>query len=320
MTAIATPQALVLGLPEALFVPGGESLVRPGLLRALLDIHRLQPGLPMVLAGQVSDSQNYYIDSLKGLLAAEGIRFVEAAAADLPLQGEGCVAVGNPAQLAQAFPAAQCYDLDAETGLTWAEVPARLLPPRIGAVHRKTHETDIDLMLNLDGSGKSDIQTSLGFFDHMLDQIARHAGCDLHLRCQGDLHVDEHHTVEDVGLALGEAFTQALGDKRGLTRYGFILPMDEAQARVALDFSGRAYLVWQANLRRERVGELPTELVPHFFKSLCDTARLTLHITVEGDNDHHQIEAAFKGFARALRAALRRDPFSAAIPSTKGLL
>lgn len=194
------------------------------------------------------------------------------------------------------------------------------LPVRTAAVERKTRETDIRVLLSLDGSGKSDISTGLGFFDHMLDQIARHSGCDLTVRVKGDLHVDEHHTVEDTALALGEAFGKALGDKTGMERYGYVLPMDDSLATVALDFGGRPWLVWKAHFRRDKVGDLPTELVFHFFKSFSDTARCNLFMEVTGDNDHHQIEALFKGFARALRMALRRDPFSFVLPTTKGVL
>lgn len=194
------------------------------------------------------------------------------------------------------------------------------LPVRTATVERKTRETGISVFLSLDGSGKSDISTGLGFFDHMLDQIARHSGCDLTVRVKGDLHVDEHHTVEDTALALGEAFGKALGDKKGMERYGYVLPMDDSLATVALDFGGRPWLVWKAHFRRDKVGDLPTELVFHFFKSFSDTARCNLFMEVTGDNDHHQIEALFKGFARALRMALRRDHFNFQLPSTKGVL
>ena len=194
------------------------------------------------------------------------------------------------------------------------------LPVRTATVERKTRETGISVFLSLDGSGKSDISTGLGFFDHMLDQIARHSGCDLTVRVKGDLHVDEHHTVEDTALALGEAFGKALGDKTGMERYGYVLPMDDSLATVALDFGGRPWLVWKAHFRRDKVGDLPTELIFHFFKSFSDTARCNLYMEVTGDNDHHQIEALFKGFARALRMALRRDPFNFVLPTTKGVL
>ena len=185
---------------------------------------------------------------------------------------------------------------------------------------RTTRETDIRIFLNLDGQGHSDISTGLGFLDHMLDQIARHSGCDLTVRVKGDLHVDEHHTVEDTALALGEAFGKALGDKTGLERYGYVLPMDDCLATAALDFGGRPWLVWKVEFRRERVGDVPTELFFHFFKSFSDTARCNLFLRAEGDNDHHKAEALFKGLARAMKMALRRDPFNFQLPTTKGLL
>ena len=192
-------------------------------------------------------------------------------------------------------------------------------PPRVAELERNTNETKIKVRLNLDGSGQTDIKTGLGFFDHMLEQLGKHSGLDLHISVNGDLHIDEHHTVEDTALALGSAFAQALGDKRGLTRYGFLLPMDEALAQAAIDFSGRPWLVWDASFKREKVGDLPTELFFHFFKSFTDNARVTLNISCSGDNEHHKIEAIFKAVAKAMRMALRRDT-SLEIPSTKGIL
>jgi imidazoleglycerol-phosphate dehydratase / histidinol-phosphatase len=185
---------------------------------------------------------------------------------------------------------------------------------------RKTNETDILVELNLDGSGKSDIQTGLGFFDHMLDQVARHGKIDLTIKAKGDLHIDEHHTIEDAGIALGEAFGLGLADKRGLERYGFALPMDEAEAKVLIDFGGRNWLVWDAEFKREKIGEMPTEMFFHFFKSFSDAARCNLNIFCWGENEHHKIEAIFKAFAKAIRMAVRRDPFSNHLPSTKGVL
>lgn len=188
------------------------------------------------------------------------------------------------------------------------------------AVKRKTSETDIYVSLDLDGSGLSDISTGLGFFDHMLDQIARHSGVDLTVRANGDLHVDEHHTIEDTALALGTALSDALGDKRGIERYGFVLPMDDSVCTVAMDFGGRPWLVWDVDFRRERIGDVPTEMFLHFFKSLSDNARMNLFIRAEGQNEHHKIEGIFKAFARALKQAVRRDPFRFTLPSTKGVL
>ena len=190
---------------------------------------------------------------------------------------------------------------------------------RVGQITRETSETSIHVRINLDGAGRGQISTGLGFFDHMLMQIARHGGVDLYVRVRGDLEVDEHHTVEDTGIALGAALKEALGDKRGVERYGFLLPMDEALAQVALDFGGRSQLVWNVLFTRERVGDVPTEMWPHFFKSLCDAAACNLNIQASGDNDHHIIESVFKGFARALRAAVRHTGGDD-IPSTKGTL
>lgn len=191
---------------------------------------------------------------------------------------------------------------------------------RRAEVRRTTSETDVFVSLNLDGNGRGDISTGIGFFDHMLDQIARHSGIDLTVRCQGDLHVDEHHTIEDTGIALGEAVARALGDKRGIERYGFCLPMDDSLCTVALDFGGRAWLVWNAVFYREKIGDMPTEMFLHFFKSLSDAARMNLTVKAEGENEHHKIEGIFKAFARSLKMALRRDIFHYELPSTKGLL
>ncbi|MBD0278335.1 MAG: imidazoleglycerol-phosphate dehydratase HisB, partial [Flavisolibacter sp.] len=185
---------------------------------------------------------------------------------------------------------------------------------------RSTSETKITIELNLDGSGKSNIETGLGFFDHMLDQIARHGLLDLTVQVNGDLHIDEHHTVEDTGIALGEAFAEALGNKRGIERYGFALPMDETEAKVLLDFGGRAWIIWNADFSRERIGELPTEMFFHFFKSFSDAAKCNLHIECRGVNEHHKIEAIFKAFAKALKMAVKRDPLKNYLPSTKGVL
>ena len=201
----------------------------------------------------------------------------------------------------------------------WAGIAHALADaPRTATVIRNTKETKIRVEVDLDRAAEPRIETGLAFFDHMLEQNGKHGGIALQIRCDGDLHIDEHHTVEDVGLALGQALREALGDKRGIGRYGFTLPMDECLASAALDFSGRPYCVFSAQFHRERVGDLPTELVPHFFRSLCDAAGLNLNLKVEGDNDHHQIEACFKALARALRQAIRRE--GAELPSTKGVL
>jgi imidazoleglycerol-phosphate dehydratase/histidinol-phosphatase len=204
----------------------------------------------------------------------------------------------------------------------WDEIYRFLrLPARSATVHRATKETDILIELNLDGTGKTDMQTGLGFFDHMLDQLGKHSGADLKVHVKGDLHIDEHHTIEDTALALGEAYLKALGDKAGVERYGFLLPMDEVLAQVAIDFSGRNWLVWEAEFKREKIGDMPTEMFYHFFKSFTDTAKCNLNIKAEGDNEHHKIEAIFKGLAKAIKMAVRRDINNLKqIPSTKGIL
>ena len=204
-------------------------------------------------------------------------------------------------------------------GLTWESIVREVLDqPRRARVERKTNETDIVVDLDLDAAGPIEINTGIGFFDHMLEQIAKHGGFSLRLACQGDLEVDEHHTVEDVALALGQGLREALGDKRGIGRYGFTLPMDEARAQVSIDLSGRPYFVFEGEFGRESVGALPTELVPHFFRSLSDSLGAAWHLVVTGDNTHHQIEACFKASGRALRQAKTRT--GSDLPSTKGSL
>lgn len=191
---------------------------------------------------------------------------------------------------------------------------------RKASVRRTTKETDILIELNLDGTGKTEIHTGLGFFDHMLDQLGKHSNTDLTVKVKGDLHIDEHHTIEDTALALGEAYLKALGDKKGIERYGFLLPMDDSLAQAAIDFSGRSWLVWEAEFKREKIGEMPTEMFYHFFKSFTDTAKCNLNIKVEGDNEHHKIEAIFKAFAKSIKMAVRKDKNNVQIPSTKGVL
>jgi imidazoleglycerol-phosphate dehydratase / histidinol-phosphatase len=202
---------------------------------------------------------------------------------------------------------------------TWPAIAARIFgSARRARLHRRTKETDISVEVDLSREGPIEIATGLGFFDHMLEQIAKHGGFALNLNCRGDLQIDEHHTVEDCALTLGAALREALGDKRGIARYGFLLAMDEAEAQVALDLSGRPYFVWQGAFNRERIGDLPTELVPHFFRSLAETLGAALHISVRGDNSHHMIESCFKGVGRSLRQAIRLE--GAEIPSSKGSL
>jgi imidazoleglycerol-phosphate dehydratase/histidinol-phosphatase len=204
-----------------------------------------------------------------------------------------------------------------ETAYSWPAIVKELTARRATA-HRKTRETDILVTVDLDAEGPISAKTGIGFFDHMLEQLAKHGGFSLQLECVGDLHIDEHHTIEDCAIALGEALKTALGDKRGLHRYGFLLPMDEARAQIAIDLSGRAFSVFEGRFGREQVGTMPTELVPHFFRSLADSVGAAIHVSVVGDNTHHMIEACFKGVGRALREALRREGHD--LPSTKGTL
>ena len=204
---------------------------------------------------------------------------------------------------------------------SWSEIYSHLkLKDRVVKKKRKTNETDIVMNLNLDGKGKSTIDTGISFFDHMLDQLARHGGIDLDLKINGDLDVDEHHTIEDAGITLGEAFHDALGEKIGIERYGFCLPMDDCLAQVSIDFGGRSWLVWEAEFKREMIGKMPTEMFMHFFKSFCDGAKANLNIKAEGKNEHHKIEAIFKAFARTIKQAIKRDPKKMILPSTKGNL
>ena len=203
---------------------------------------------------------------------------------------------------------------------SWQEIYEAVKIKRLATVTRKTKETNINIQLNLDGKGNSKIETGLGFFDHMLDQLAKHGLLNLEIEVKGDLHIDEHHTIEDTAIALGEAFLKALGDKRGIERYGFCLPMDDCLAQVALDFGGRPWLVWDAEFKREKIGEMPTELFFHFFKSFSDAAKCNLNIKAEGTNEHHKIESIFKAFAKAIKMAVRKDPFNNQLPSTKGTL
>lgn len=191
---------------------------------------------------------------------------------------------------------------------------------REAKVERKTKETDIKILLNLDGQGKSKIKTCIGFFDHMLEQIGKHGNLDLEIIVKGDTHVDEHHTIEDTALALGDAFNKALGDKKGIERYGFLLPMDDSIAHVAIDFSGRSWLEWNAEFKREKIGDMPTEMFYHFFKSFTDTAKCNLNIKAEGKNEHHKIEAIFKAFAKSIKMAVKKDLKNKKVPSTKGKL
>jgi imidazoleglycerol-phosphate dehydratase / histidinol-phosphatase len=203
----------------------------------------------------------------------------------------------------------------------WKDIYEYLkLPLRVVTHIRNTNETKISIELNLDGTAKAEIKTGIAFFDHMLEQVARHGNLDLTIHCKGDLHIDEHHTIEDIGIALGEAFTKALGNKKGIERYGFLLPMDDCLAQVAIDFGGRNWIVWEAEFKREKIGEMPTEMFFHFFKSFSDGAKANLNIKAEGENEHHKIESIFKAFAKAIKMAVKKDINNNSLPSTKGML
>jgi imidazoleglycerol-phosphate dehydratase / histidinol-phosphatase len=238
----------------------------------------------------------------------------------------GCKAIwlkNNPNLGSKEITSSQ-EELDAAVALqtkNWKDIYEYLKSGLRKITHvRKTNETEISIEVNLDGSGKANIQTGLGFFDHMLDQIARHGMIDLNVKANGDLHIDEHHTIEDTGIALGEAFGKALGNKRGIERYGFALPMDESEAKVLIDFGGRNWIVWNTEFSREKVGDMPTEMFFHFFKSFSDAAKCNLNIECRGENEHHKIEAIFKAFAKAIKMAVKKDPLKDYLPSTKGVL
>lgn len=230
----------------------------------------------------------------------------------------------NPSELGKEECAERIEQLEATIQLTtkdWADIYTFLkLPPRIVSIERNTKETEIKIQLNLDGAAKANNQTGIHFFDHMLDQLARHSGVDLEVQVKGDLEVDEHHTIEDTAIALGEAFRKALGGKKGIERYGFCLPMDDCLAQVALDFGGRNWIVWEAEFKREMIGKMPTEMFFHFFKSFSDAALCNLNIQATGTNEHHKIEAIFKAWAKAIKIAIKRDLNSQLLPSTKGVL
>lgn len=212
-------------------------------------------------------------------------------------------------------------DSDVYVADTWDKVCEIIFAgERTASVRRTTHETDVDVWMNLDGTGECSVSTGLGFFDHMLEQIAKHGGIDLKINVKGDLNVDEHHTIEDTGLALGECIAKALGDKRGIERYGYCLPMDDCLCHVVLDFGGRPWLVWNAEFKREKVGDVATEMFMHFFKSFSDAAKMNLNIWAEGENEHHKIEGIFKALARSLKMAIKRDIYKFQLPSSKGVL
>ena len=234
------------------------------------------------------------------------------------------VFIDNKTELGLGETESSNTELESYIGLrtnTWKAIYEYLkLERRTASLKRTTKETNIEISINLDGTGKSDISTGLHFFDHMLDQVARHGQIDMELKAEGDLEVDEHHTIEDVAIVLGEVFAKALGSKLGIERYGFCLPMDDSLAQVAIDFGGRNWLVWDADFQREKIGEMPTEMFMHFFKSFTDGAKCNLNIKAEGDNEHHKIEAIFKAFAKSIKMAIKRDAEKMILPSTKGQL
>jgi imidazoleglycerol-phosphate dehydratase/histidinol-phosphatase len=234
--------------------------------------------------------------------------------------GSRGILLQNDARMAKEMPK-ELMNIVALKTNAWSEVYTMLKAGERRVSHeRKTKETSIEIDLNLDGAGESNIDTGIAFFDHMLDQLARHGGVDLKMKTKGDLEIDEHHTIEDTAIALGEAFGKALGDKLGIERYGFCLPMDDCLAQVSIDFGGRAWLMWDAKFKRELIGKMPTEMFFHFFKSFADGAKANLNIKAEGHNEHHKIEAIFKSFAKAIRAAIKRDAEKLVLPSTKGQL
>ena len=234
------------------------------------------------------------------------------------------ILINNQRALGESELSATPVELEGSISLEtddWGEIYEFLkLRERSVELTRATAETDIRVRLNVDGSGENKLNTGLSFFDHMLEQIARHGNMDLEVEVKGDLHVDEHHTIEDTAIVLGDAFAQVLADKRGMERYGFTLPMDDCLAQVAIDFGGRPWLVWEAEFKREKIGDMPTEMFYHFFKSFSDGARANLNIKAEGTNEHHKIESIFKALAKAIKAAVKRDPEKMILPSTKGML
>ncbi len=269
---------------------------KTGMLSAYIDNADYDLGTSYVIGDRLTDMELAANLGAKGILLQNDARMAE----EMPEVLENAIALKTPA---------------------WSDVYNLLKAGERRISHeRKTNETAIEIDLNLDGTGESSIDTGIAFFDHMLDQLARHGGIDLKLITKGDLEIDEHHTIEDTAIALGEAFGKALGDKLGIERYGFCLPMDDCLAQVSLDFGGRAWLMWNAKFKRELIGKMPTEMFFHFFKSFSDGAKANLNIKAEGHNEHHKIEAIFKAFAKAIRAAIKRDAEKLVLPSTKGQL
>ncbi len=295
-------------------VLGEDGLFAPGCISALI---RLRRGSDLAL---IEDSEDPRWPQAEAILRGENIVFRHASEM-YELAGSDVFVLGDdaPSELGDSIKGALSTIDPWVVG--WENAASNILAPiRVGQVSRQTSETSIVARVNLDGSGISDVDTGLGFFDHMLAQVARHSGADVMIDVSGDLHVDEHHTIEDTAICLGEAFAQAIGDKSGIERYSFVLPMDDSLAQVAFDWSGRSWLVWNATFSRERIGDMPTEMFQHFFKSFADAARCNINISVEGENEHHMIESIFKAFGRCLGAASVRRSDDGRIPSTKGRL
>jgi imidazoleglycerol-phosphate dehydratase/histidinol-phosphatase len=289
--------------PQSLFRPGSSEILREGVLWSLSQIQ--DNGYHLSIDAEMDTA-------ILSILRNEGIKIEQKQT----VQSDVIIGTDESAEHLML----RKVGGEAELFPTWKSLTKFMMhPPRIAEITRKTAETDIYVKVNLDGSGAHQISTGLGFFDHMLEQIARHGYIDLVINCKGDLHIDEHHTIEDTALALGDALAKAVGDKRGIERYSSVLPMDETRAMVALDLSGRPYLVFDGIFSREKVGDVPTELIKHFFYSLAMNLKATLHVEFQGENDHHKIEACFKGFAKVLRDAVKRTRGNQ-IPSSKGVL
>nr|WP_321407773.1 bifunctional histidinol-phosphatase/imidazoleglycerol-phosphate dehydratase HisB [uncultured Carboxylicivirga sp.] len=311
--------------PEDTFWPAQNKMMKALENEGIIfDKVHIDPTLPEENAPTRKPGTAMLTEYLEGEYDLEGSFVIGDRITDVKLaKNLGCKAIllqGKEAgekMLAEAGLADACILLTDQ----WNEVAAFLFKSeRSAEVVRSTAETSIKVAVNLDGTGKCNISTGLNFFDHMLEQIGRHSGCDLTVEVKGDLHVDEHHTMEDTAIVLGEAFKKALGDKRGIERYGFCLPMDDCLAQVSIDFGGRPWLVWETEFKREMIGDTPTEMFHHFLKSFSDAAACNLNIKAEGANEHHKIEGIFKALARAIRAAIRKDPYNDQLPSTKGML
>jgi imidazoleglycerol phosphate dehydratase HisB len=316
-----------LVLVDAAEILGRDGLFARGVIHALTRLHQ-ESELVLVRAADSGDRWN----DARAILHREGVQFAREIAPDeirRPFeearQGRGgarrVVLVAGATVRQQLESADVRADVIDPREIGWTRtVRLILFPERVGTIERRTAETNLSVRVNLDGDGVADIKTGLGFFDHMLEQIARHSGADISIAMSGDLNIDEHHTIEDTAIGLGQAFEQAIGDKRGVERYAFVLPMDDALARVAFDWSGRSWLVWEAEFSREMIGDMPTEMFYHFFKSFSDAAHCNINIAVEGENEHHMIESVFKAFGRCIRQASLRRENDDRIPSTKGVL